>query len=246
MFHIISDLQLSYFDQAPDQNLLNKDPEYIIITGNISNENKRSMMYAEGLAKIYQNSKIIFNCGITELTQSEYYKIQDGFNLRINDFKKSPPNLYYPKGVCIEEYDFYCTIGWPIFSNEEDFLEFIDETKIIAGWDEKLYIDDILVTDVYNRYLGLEDIKKLADDEQEQIKSWLSKNSGKQKILISSLGNKSSNILGNNFTVFDRLDLSNVIWICGGSEDFIGTDKNCRTISLPGKDRTRYISNLLE
>ena len=130
MFHIVSDLQLSYLDPAPDQYELSSTPEYIIITGNISSQNKRTMIYAEELANRYQSSKIIFNHGILELKGSEYTKVQDGFRLHINDFKRSPPNLYFPTGMCIGDYDFYCTIGWPIFNKEEDFLNSICGIKI--------------------------------------------------------------------------------------------------------------------
>lgn len=243
MFHIISDLQLSYVDPALDQLALEKIPEYIIITGNICYHNKRSMLYAETLANKYQNSKVIFNHGIKELDKAEYYKIQDGFRLRITDLKRSPPNLYYPKGECIGEYDFYCTLGWPIFSNKEDFLKFTNLTNIIADWNEQFYIDGVLMTDNYHRYLSAEEVNRLADKEKEELKAWLSTDSSKQKILISGTGNKSNDIIGNNFTVFEGLDLSNVIWICGGSDDFIGINNNHRIISLPGRDRSRYISD---
>ena len=243
MFHIVSDLQLSYLDPALDQHNLSKIPEYIILTGNNSKQNKRTMLYAEALAQKYQNSKIVFNYGILEMSNAEYYKIQDGFRLHINDFKRSPKNLYYPKGVCLGEYDFYCAVGWPTFTNEDNFLNFISKVCIISAFDEHLYIDDIFITEKFHRYLTLDEIKKLADNEKEQIKIWLSNNLDKQKILISSLGNQSSHILGDNFRVFEGLDLSNITWICGSKEDFIGEQNGCKIVSLPGGNRTRYLNN---
>ena len=87
-FHIISDLNLDLFDHAEDQHALEHDVEYVILAGNISVTIKRTMLFAETLAKKYPNSKLIFNYGCQELLQIEYYKLRSSVIQRIKFFEK--------------------------------------------------------------------------------------------------------------------------------------------------------------
>jgi protein associated with RNAse G/E len=121
MFHIISNSSIGHMDLDPEQHIIDPNTKYIIIAGNTSVTNKRAMLYAEQLAKMYPNSYIIFNHGVLESKQGLYDRIRDGFELHINEFKKSPKNLYFPKGTVIGDYDFYCTTGWPFIIEENKF-----------------------------------------------------------------------------------------------------------------------------
>jgi hypothetical protein len=42
--------------------------------------------------------------------------------------------------------------------------------------------------------------------------------------------------------LFEGIDLTGITWICGGDFDFIGPHRGAHVICLPGRDRTRYIS----
>lgn len=243
MLHIVSDLELDLHDRAEDQLKINSNTKYIIVPGNISDTNKRSMLYAETLAKLYPNSYIIYNYGLLESYDAEWGKMVDGFELYINDFKRAQPNLYHPKGAIIGNYDFYCTVGWPTFWSDKDFNNSYIKTNIWLSVNEEFYIDDILMSSKMPTYPTIDFVKNQIKMEEEKIQNWLDKDTGVQKILVSNIGNSSYNYMKTtNFKIFPNLDLKNVVWICGGAEEIIKVDNNYKTICLPGKNRKRYLT----
>ena len=229
--------------QEPEQHVIDNTTKYIIIAGNISETNKRSMLYAETLANMYPSINVIFNFGITESGQQLFDRIENGFELHINSFKKSPANLYYPKGACIGNYDFYCAIGWPTIIEENNFNDSYISKELWKGIDQEFYIDDILMSKNYPRWFTLEDVIEECNKEKAKVTEWLANDQGKPKILISALGDQCSSYIGkSSYTTFDGLDLSGITWVCGGDNDFIGSYRNAHVICLPGRDRSRYIS----
>jgi hypothetical protein len=216
MFHIISDLNLNYMDHAENQYIIGKNPEYIIITGNISNQSKRTLIFAEKLADLYKTSNIIFNCGITESYKGEIDLIEDGFQIHINNSKNPYKNLYFPKGKVIGDYDFYCTIGWPNILDSDGFHDSYFAKYLYISYDQDIYIDDILMSRMFPRFFNVDHIALLFHEEQQQVKKWLQNDQGKEKILVTNLDELSKNYLGNikcNF--FPELDLSEITWISG-------------------------------
>jgi hypothetical protein len=124
-----------------------------------------------------------------------------------------------------------------------DFENSFVGQKLFIDMTEKLYIDDILVTDGMTRTFTPEHINLLKDQEECLIKEWLELDQGKQKILITSFGDWSNKFLGSSeYKIFPNLDLDNIIWIASSNQEFIGHYRNSKFISLPGRDRSRYIS----
>lgn len=205
--------------------------------------NKRAMLYAEKLATMYQNSYVIFNHGIAESYRGLYDRIIDGYELHINEFKKSPENLYFPKGKCIGDYDFYCTIGWPTITNNINFQNSYFNTSLFTALDESIYIDGLLMSTHFQRVFTLENLIKESEAEKIKVKEWLAIDQGKPKILVTALGDQCASYVGEStYKTFDGLDLSGITWICGGDYDFVNTYRNANVICLPGRDRSRYIS----
>lgn len=243
MFHIISNSSIGHLDPEEEQHVLNNNTEYIIVVGNLSLTNKRTMLYAETLATMYPTSLVIFNHGVLESYNGIYKKIEDGFDLHVNDFKKSPTNLYFPKGKCVGDYDFYCTIGWPTLIEERNFQESYFIKSLQKGMDQEIYIDDVLMSTYYTRYFTLENVIEECNKEKIKVAEWLANDQGKPKILISALGDQCPSYVGeSSYRTFDGLNLSGITWICGSDHDFIGPYRGANVISLPGRDRTRYVS----
>ena len=239
MFHIVSDIFLDFHEKAIDQHQIPSTTSYILITGNISLENKRSMLYAETLAKQYPHAKIIYNFGLAELIGKKFQGAVDGVYTKIRYLKNVPLNLYYPKGEVIGGYDFYSTIGWPVYSNIESFENSRLPKGTVIDYTEEFYIGDLCVTDKYQRSFDYQFSIDQANDEANLVKEWLKVDQGKQKILITGFGNCFSNyLIDSNYKVLPSLDLSNVIWVFGS--DFRIMTKN--QISVPGRDRTYCFS----
>jgi hypothetical protein len=229
--------------QEPEQHVIDNNTKYIIIAGNISKTNKRSMLYAESLAKMYPSINVIFNFGLSEISQQIFDSVENGFEFHINSFKKSPANLHYPKGVCVGNYDFYCTMGWPTIIEENNFDDSYIIKELWKDIDQEFYIDDILMSKNYPRWFTLEDVIEKFNKEKIKVTKWLENDQGKQKVLISALSDWSSSYIGKStYSTFNGIDLSEIIWICDGDNDFIGSHRNSHVICLPGRDRSRYIS----
>lgn len=237
MFHVISDIFLSFHEKALEQHQLPNDLEYIVVTGNISTENKRSMLYAETLAQMYPRSRLIYNFGLAELIGKRFQGAVDGIYNKIQYLKNVPSNLYYPKGDIIGDYDFYSTMGWPNYQTEIDFTQSRLAQDTVIDYTEKLYINGILMTDRYQRPYDYNFVKDQIDKEQKNISQWLSHDQGKQKVLVTAFGKEFNNYLINpNYSVLDTLNLSKVIWIFGSSS-VIHTPTR---ISFPGRSRLNY------
>ena len=243
MFHVISNSSLGHLDWEPEQHIIDPKTNYIIVAGHTSITNKRSMLYAETLAKMYPSSHIIFNHGVLESSQGLYDRIEDGFELHVNEFKKTPANLNFPKGKCVGDYDFYCTVGWPTIIKENNFHESFFVKFLHKSTDQELYIDGQLITTHYPRWYTLENVIEKSNLEKEKVAKWLSIDQGKPKVLISAMGDQSASYVGKStYTIFEGIDLTGITWICGGDFDFIGPYRGASIICLPGRDRTRYIS----
>ena len=237
MFHIISDLNLNYMDHAED--LLPDRVKYIVITGNISNQSKRTLLYAERLANTYSNSNVILNCGITESYKGEIDLVEEGFDIYLNKNKINNKNLYFPKGKIIGDYDFFCTIGWPDINDATGFEDSYFSKYLYAAFDQSIYIGDMLMSDRYPRFFDVDEIRIRFEEELNRVQIWLDNDQGKKKILITSLGNSSQQYLGKiTCSFFTSLNLSNVIWICGGDNESITS----KIITCPGKDRSKLIN----
>ena len=243
MFHVISNSSIEPLDWELEQHIIDPKTNYIIVAGNTSITNKRSMLYAETLAKMYPSSHIIFNHGVLESYLGLYDRIEQGFELHVNEFKKAPTNLNFPKGKCVGDYDFYCTVGWPTIVEENSFHKSFFAKSLNKNIDQEIYIDNQLMSKHFARMYTLENVIKKSNLEKERVAEWLSNDQGKPKVLISALGDQSSSYIGDStYITFEGIDLTGITWICGGDYNFIGPYRGARVICLPGRDRTRYIS----
>jgi len=227
-FHIISDLNLDLFDHAEEQHILEPDVEYVILAGNISVTIKRTMLFAETLAKKYPNSKLIFNYGCQELLQIEYYKLRSSVIQRIKFFEKSPPNLFFPKGEIVGNYDFFCTEGFN-YLEQSEFESSIFSKEFIIKVDGDLYIGDRLVCRRNPRYFDYSYYLDLYQKEFEEITTWLDTDNGLPKILVTGLGR----YYIPNYT-------NNLICISTGNEFLNEQVGNLRSIIIPGLSRSVF------
>lgn len=227
-FHIISDLNLDLFDHAEEQHILEPDVEYVVLAGNISVTIKRTMLFAETLAKKYPNAKLIFNYGYQELLQIEYYKVQNSVIQRIKFFEKSPSNLFFPKGEVVGSYDFFCTEGFPYLDQQEFELSIFPKEFIIKV-DGDLYIGDRLVCRRNPRYFDYSYYLDLYQKELEEITTWLGIDRGLPKILVTGLGKY-------NMPKYD----SNLICISTGKEFLDEQVGTLRSIVIPGLSRSVF------
>ena len=243
MIHIISDLDIDYQDFAEDQNNINQDCKYIIITGNVSLENKRSMIYLDTLSKKYPAATIIFNFGLIDVMAKPYEGVKSMLDVKINDFKKFDKNIYLPlKPMVIGDYEFLCAFGWPYIRDEEEFNRSNLVKNTIIAWDGEFYIDDICVSKKFPRVYTMGFVNEQAAREEEMINEWLNTESTKQKILVTAQGPDSENIFKTTkVEIFPNLNLNGIVWITGGVTDYVGPYKNCRLIKLPGRDRSRFL-----
>lgn len=246
MIHIISDLGLHYLDKAEDQHNLPDNCSYIIVTGNVSTDNKRTMLYITDIAKKYPGAKLIFNFGLFDTKNVAYQTTEDVFDLRINAFDQCPENIYFPlRGEVIGDYDFLSVFGWPVFKSNEDFLASRMSTNSIIDWTEEFYIDDIKVADNYPRAWNLDFVNEKLNNETEKIRKWISTDNGKPKVLISAQGPHSKKVFElEDFEIFADLDLSGITCVAGGDMDYIGIFRNAKLIQSPGLDRTRLFNDL--
>jgi hypothetical protein len=229
MFHIISCISLGIVEKAPDQLIIPNNAKYVIIVGNISDSPKRTMLFAEELAKKYPLVNIIFNYGQDELQGKEYFKIKETFNQKLRSFQLVPKNLYYPKGEIIGSYSFYSTEGWP-FISEDKFYNSIFKSSFIIKMDEHLYIGDRLVSKRYPRYFTYEYYEELRTKEQVLLKQWVDKELKVPKVLITSFGVSSHLLLDkNSFEMLAGLDKEKFIWV---STDLYPGRNRSGTISL--------------
>jgi hypothetical protein len=243
MFHVISNSSIEHLDWEPEQHIIHPGTNYIVLAGNITLTNKRAVLYAETLAKMYPDVHIIFNHGVLEAYQGLYDRIEQGFELHVNEFKKTADNLNFPKGKCVGNYDFYCTVGWPTIIEENNFHESFFVKSLHKSIDQELYIDGQLMTNHYPRWYTLENVIEKSNLEKEKVAKWLSVDQGKPKVLISAMGDQGASYIGKStYTTFEGIDLTGITWICGGDFDFIGPYRGAHVICLPGRDRTRYIS----
>lgn len=239
MFHIISDIFLDFHEKAPDQHQIPTGAEYVLITGNISLENKRSMLYAETLAKQYPHMKVIYNFGLAELIGKKFQGAVDGVYSKIRYLRNVPPNLYYPKGELIGEFDFYSAIGWPLYPDLESFENSRLIKDTVIDYTEEFYIGDLCVTDKYQRPFDYQFITDQAAIETDLIRSWIENDQGKQKILVTAFGNHfNSYLIESNYTVLPSLDLSSVTWVFGSDSKILTKNQ----ISLSGRDRSHCVS----
>jgi hypothetical protein len=243
MFHVISNSSLGHLDWEPEQHIIDPKTNYIIVAGHTSITNKRSMLYAETLAKMYPSSYVIFNHGVLESSQGLYDRVEDGFELHVNEFKKTPANLNFPKGKCVGDYDFYCTVGWPTIIKENNFHESFFVKSLHKNMDQEIYIDDQLMSKHLPKMYTLENVIEQKNVEKEKIIKWMATDKGKPKVLISAMGDQGPSYVGDStYTTFEGIDLTGITWICGGDHDFIGPYRGAHVICLQGRDLTLYIS----
>ena len=245
LLHIFSDLNLHYLDKAEDQQIINPNTEYVVITGNTSSENKRALLFAEQLALKYPKTNIIFNYGIFELKNKLHTAVEDGYNTRINIFKQSPKNVFYPKGSIVGNFDIYCTIGWPLYHSLDDFNSSILVDSTVISFSESLYIGDVCVTEKYRKVFNMDFVKMMAEKESVLLNEWINNDKGKPKILVTAIGSNSGSVLKNiNYSIFNNLNLNNLLWISGG--DMLKVSKN--QLCSPRKERIHFydIANFFE
>jgi hypothetical protein len=239
VLHVISDIFLSFHEKAVDQHYIDAKTTHIVLTGDISIENKRSMLYAETLSKLYPNMDIIYNYGIAELIGKRIKAARDGFSVKFDYYKNLGSRLFHPKGQVINGYDFYCTIGWPQYQNLDDFASSRLNKGTVQDYTEEFYIENVKMTNKMARAWTYEFVEHEAKKELEDVMTWYETDLGAKKILVTAYGPYSFSefLLKANYKVLNNLALSNLLWIHGGSKQISNNHYLCSS----GRNRSHYV-----
>lgn len=120
--HIISDLDYDFNEFSDEIDETIPDVDLVVINGNISRHLKRSMLYAETLAKRYPSVHFIFNQGEKEKYMNFFPKFnnegEENSKLRQWANDSWPKNLYSQKNIRLnlksgDAVDVLCMYGFP-------------------------------------------------------------------------------------------------------------------------------------
>ncbi len=239
MIHIISDLNLGFYEEAVDQLQVPNETTIILVSGNIAVDHKRSMLFSHTLAEKHPSKQVLVNLGISEILNRRPMVIKEAFQLKCTMGTEKLPNFHYPSGKIIGNYDFYSHIGLPILSGDELEL-FYDKWRIFNDYTGHIYIDDILVSNKsYNKFT-LEAYNEMVHKENMLLENWLNHDTGKQKVLLLGISSLSEDLKGICLQSQDVLLENNDLIIVSCGKEFTQIKKgNSYIVSSPGRDRTK-------
>ena len=133
----------------------------------------------------------------------------------------------------IDDYDILTLVGWPKVNEISPKLE------RVFGTPRPRYLKDGECCNTKFRYfVTLEEMNAFYEQERGVLEKWLAEDSGKQKILITGTAPTNDPYAG-EYTLYEDLDLSEIIWIHGGTETYDKSESGTRLISNPGRGLPR-------
>ena len=163
-------------------------PELIVIAGNISRHDKRSLLFAEEIAAATK-TKTLYNIGLLEYTglgEMQYVKDAILIRLRTNQAKT---NVMWVEDYISDEVEFKSIIGWPLIQDtEENYRKTIPGHWLIRVRAPR-YGDDLL-DNIYPYVYTVEEFNK--EHLKEEMPAW---SGNKRKILLTSIDQQTDNVL---------------------------------------------------
>ena len=197
---VIRNLNLKLIEFATDQIAKiveiskSESPKYILIAGNISRHDKRSIYFAEEIAQA-TGIKVIYSPGLLEyacVANVDMWISGVLIRLKSNDTKT---NVYYPDDIVDDEVQFIHAFGWPTINDTQENLTATVPGRLLIKERISKYMDGEHVSENWPVAFTLEDYTKMNISEPSPI--W---NSHKKKVLIRAIPNQNDLILNVSYT----------------------------------------------
>jgi len=239
LVHVISNLDLRFHEfNSEEDECIPDGVDLVVFCGGFSNRMKRSLLYCETLVQKYPDTKFVLNMS----TIDHFMEVPDILYsaMRVR-YENSPlKNLYYSKDSFeIEGYDILTLIGWPKVNEVPADLE-----KVFGKPRPRYLKDGECCNNQFRYFVTTEEMNAFYAQEREKIEQWLANDTGKQKLLITGTSPKNDPYLG-EYSLYEDLDLSGIIWIHGGSEAYDKIENDIRLICNPGRIIPRSTTSVI-
>lgn len=233
IIHPISNLNLGFHEFTdPVDEVLPSGTELVIICGGISNRMKRSLLYCETLIAKYPSVKFILNTAPIDHNQEVPTILYGAMRVRYENTLLN--NIYYSReSFTIGDYDILTLVGWPKVEQVPPKL------REVFGEPRPRYLSDGECTNTKFRYfMTAEEMNASYLEERTKLQDWLSNDSGKQKLLITGTA-PNNDEYASEYSLYEDLDLSGVIWVHAGSSVCDTVKNETRLICNPGRNIAR-------
>lgn len=233
LVHVLSNLDLKFHEFTPEVDEVIPDAvDLVIFCGGFSNRMKRSLLYCETLVEKYPDIRFIMNMAPIDHNTEVPDILYSGMRVR---YENSPlTNLHYSKkSFVVDDYDILTLVGWPKINEIPHKLE------RVFGTPRPRYLKDGECCNTKFRYfVTLEEMNAFYEQERVVLEKWLAEDTGKQKILITGTAPFNDPYAG-EYTLYEDLDLSGIVWVHGGTETHDKTENGTRLICNPGRGLPR-------
>ena len=170
-----------------------ENPDIIVVAGNVSQYDKRSILFAEELAEVTK-LKVIYNIGLLEFASQadiEYFKTGMLLRLRVN-YKKT--NVYWCDDFVDDNVQFRHVFGWPIITDtEENYRKTVPGHWLVKSRSPR-YINNELVDVQYPWVFSVDEFNQ--EHLKENIPDW---EPNKKRILLPSIAQHNDPFLTVNY-----------------------------------------------
>lgn len=168
-------------------------PDLIVMAGNYSQYEKRSVIFAEQIANA-THIDVVYNIGILEccnFVTPEFIKDALILRFRINSKKT---NVYWAVDYISDEIEFKCVVGWPTIQDTQENYENSFAGRWLAKERSPLYLGDERLCGSYPKPYTVEEfnIRYLT----ENLPIW---STNKKKILLTSIDQEKDDFLTVNY-----------------------------------------------
>lgn len=256
--HVISDLFLGFVESSDEDEIL-PDVDLVILNGNIGHI-KRSMLYAETLAKKYPTTHFVVNLGQTELYSAvtkRKNEIQESMLVRKASNDAWPPNLHYSNDESMiftlrngQPIDVLCTYGFP------------NILKVNVPWEQTAWFKDYSMdvgydlpeshSNAWKKPPGTSDVRhglfpiwatKEWVNQEHQREYWLAKNWEEKvtclKILVTHINPYKDSRCEGLQTIPYNIHLDQGLWIGSNKENNGSLMLGAGLYSNPGRGRDK-------
>ena len=164
-------------------------PDVIIMAGNISQYEKRSLIFAEQIAEA-TSLPVLYNMGILEccnLVTPEFTKEAIRLRCKINQDKN---NVYWAEDYISNEVEFKCAVGWPIVEDTQENYKASFAGRWLVKERSALYVGDELLAGAYPKVFSVDEFNQR--HLTEQIPEWTP---NKKHVLLTSIDQVTDDLL---------------------------------------------------
>jgi hypothetical protein len=169
-------------------------PDVIVFTGNISQYEKRTLVFAEQIASA-TSLPVVLNLGALELcnlVSPEFITNALKLRLKINERKT---NVYWAEEFKSDEVEFKCVVGRPIVNDTPENYK----NSFLGRWFIKersaIYKGDELIAGGFPKVFSVDEFNQ--QHLKEEVPSWTP---GKKHILLTSISQENDELLTVNYS----------------------------------------------